>query len=119
MTLNDELDAIVKGQPGVQQAMVMAFDGISVATASRGGDTERDSETVIESANLLRQYIKLFQEDRQANIREFVIRTDTHQYLFKPITDEYFLCVIMDERALFGKIRFDLDRRSPTIASAL
>lgn len=119
MNLNEEIAEMIEGQSGVADAMIMGFDGILVAEAHAGGADARASERVVESSGLLSQYVRLFQEGGAGRVRELLIRTDRYQYLFKPISDEYFLCVVMTLDAVYGKVRFAVERRTDGFLAAL
>lgn len=102
------LQAIVDKIEGAVGALIMGLDGISVARAD-GPDSEIEIDVVAaEYTALIRKSLKSADDVSLGKMRELVVAADRFAFLIMPITEEYFLVLVLGPRGGLGRARFEL-----------
>jgi predicted regulator of Ras-like GTPase activity (Roadblock/LC7/MglB family) len=102
-----ELESLCAEVPGCQGAVVMSFDGISVAQHACGSDL--DMETIlIELSGALRQTMQALSGEAGDDLQEVVITSKQKCLLVRLLRDEYFVALFLAPESLVGKGRYAL-----------
>ncbi len=102
-----ELESLCASVPGCQGAVVMSFDGISVAQHTCGDDL--DMETIlIELSGPLRQTMEALTTAVGDDLQEVVITSKKKCLLVRLLRDEYFVALFLPPESLVGKGRYAL-----------
>lgn len=120
MNFRESLQRMVDSVPGAVSAMIMGFDGIAIDSFDRGSST-------IDLPSLLIEYSGATQQLRQAAaatpqigaLTELTITRVSGTCLLRPLSDEYFLAVVLGPSALVGKARFMMRMLSPSLIREL
>jgi predicted regulator of Ras-like GTPase activity (Roadblock/LC7/MglB family) len=109
VTFREILAEIVDATPGALAGAIMGCDGIPVEEYHRepgGVDLDMlvvEFQLVVEQA---RKVASALYHDPASGLEELILRTSTHQILFRQIDAEYFLVVVLDPGGILGKARY-------------
>lgn len=107
---SDRLQRIHDRLNGAQAVSLVGKDGILVESHNSVGI---DVDTL--AAELLTQVRAISDDHRELTIgpvRQFAVTTDSHTVMLGALTEEYFLLLVMGDRASIGRARFELRRAS-------
>jgi predicted regulator of Ras-like GTPase activity (Roadblock/LC7/MglB family) len=109
MMFREVLAGIIDGTPGALAGAIMGSDGIPV-DEYRAVQDSLDLDTVaIEFQRVLEQAIKvasaLYGPDG-GELEELVLRTSSHQLLFRQVDDEHFVVIALAPDGMLGKARY-------------
>jgi predicted regulator of Ras-like GTPase activity (Roadblock/LC7/MglB family) len=113
-----ELESLCASVPGCQGAVVMSFDGISVAQHLCKDDL--DVETIlIELSGPIHQTMQALSEAAQDDLQEVVITSKKKCLLVRMLRDEYFVALFLAPEGLMGKGRYALRLHSQPLIKEL
>ena len=120
MSFRESMQKIVESVPGALSAMVMGFDGIAIDSY------EKDAGT-IDLPTLLIEYSGATQQLRRAmdtmpdigHLIEITVRREMNICLLRPLTDEYFMAVVLTPEGLSGKARYMMRVEAPALSKEL
>ena len=106
MGFREQLENIVHGVPGTIACTLMDQDGIVVDSYQVGGtlDVATLLTELAVATGTLRNLAK--EELGTGAVREFAIQGTQLSAILRPITEEYFLAVVMTPQAMDGKLRY-------------
>jgi len=116
MSFETELKVMVTQIKGCEAAVLMGLDGIAVSEV-KGEDSMQEAAT--EYSRLLAEGIKIAQGNSFGPMDELMVTTDKHRFLFRLVSSEYFLGLMLSPQAYLGKGRFYLRRAVPNIQKDL
>lgn len=109
------LRSVIANTTGAVGALIMGLDGICVARAD-GDDKEIDIDVVAaEYTSLLRKALRSTDDVSLGKLRELVVAAGLYSFLIKPITDEYFLVLVLTAPSGLGRARFELRKAQLTL----
>jgi predicted regulator of Ras-like GTPase activity (Roadblock/LC7/MglB family) len=107
MTIQSTLAELLGHIPDAQAASLMGYDGLSVATSSRGAPLPHLETWLTEYAQTLVCLRRAAQEVPSAGApQDVVIQTDAAQVLLRPLHQDYYLAVVQHAHAPQGRARF-------------
>lgn len=119
MNLNDELKGIYEQTSGVLCLMIMGYDGILVSEFKKPGLDLTLEQGVLESINILRDFMKVFLSNDLGKVKDLSIKTNKYCFVFKGLTEEYFFCAAADVDSVIGKLNFYVDKKTLEFSRAL
>lgn len=108
MTFREILEHVVAQTPGALAGAIMGTDGVPVEQYARPGcDLDLDAITIEYGAILeqLRKVSGSLQGDADA-LEEVVLGTRDHQFLFRPVDEDYLFVVALEPLGMLGKARY-------------
>jgi len=102
------LRQIVDSTDGAVGALIMGLDGISVARADAAASDLDIDVVAAEYTALLRKSMRTAEDAALGQMRELVVASDRLAFLITPITEEYFLLLVLEPRGGLGRARFEL-----------
>lgn len=107
MSFRENLQRVLDSVPGAISAMVMGFDGIAIDGVEVPGNT-------LDLPSLLIEYSSATQQLRQVaagtaeigHLREITVVAQGVTCVLRPLTEEYFLAVVLQSGSLSGKARY-------------
>ena len=104
MSFREHMEQIVNGTPGAIAGVVMGFDGIPI-------DSFETSPGVVDTNTLLTEYAAATQQAKRVSemlpesgeVYEVSIASNSVTALFRMLTDEYFIAVILEPGGITGK----------------
>ena len=120
MSFRESLQKVVESVPGALSAMVMGFDGIAI-------DSYEKNTGTIDLPTLLIEYSSATQQLRRAMdtmpdiglLTEITVRREMNTCVLRPLTDEYFMAVVLTPDGLSGKARYLMRVEAPGLAKEL
>ena len=120
MTFREHMQRIVESTPGALACTIMGFDGIAIDTVQVGASE-------VDIPNLLVEYAAAAQQLRRSAAVEAAAGTFIEMHvasgklsaLLRPLTDEYFIAVVLAPNALSGKARYLMRVSAGPIAKEL
>ncbi len=119
MGFREHIQRIVQSTPGAVACTIMGFDGIAIDTFETGSGE-------VDIPNLLVEYAAAAQQLRRAAAQspagafiEMVVTSQRLQAILRPISEEYFLAVVLTPSALSGKARYLMRVAAGPIAKEL
>ena len=117
MTFRESLQHIVDNVPGAVAAMIMGFDGIALESYDRDGGSGIDLPTLLieysGATQTLRRAVETVPEI--GAVTEVAVERSTGTCLLRPLSDEYFMAVIVRPEGLTGKARYLMRTLAPQI----
>ena len=107
MSFRERLEKVVREVPGATSAMIMGFDGLEVDGYHHQGDKEEMAVILIEysaAIQKLRDVEELMPE--VGGLKDLTITRDTGTCLLRPLSEDYFLAMMVGKEGLPGKARF-------------
>jgi predicted regulator of Ras-like GTPase activity (Roadblock/LC7/MglB family) len=118
--LKDHLKRIIESTPGSVGAILMGFDGIAVIQHLAEGCEGRDIESLsMEMSFRFMELRKAAEALDLGGVSDITIKMDGGTILCRVISDEYFVCVLLDDPGHFGKGRWALRSTAPAIKADL
>jgi predicted regulator of Ras-like GTPase activity (Roadblock/LC7/MglB family) len=109
---NEILSRIVDQCPGAVGALIMGYDGIGIDDVVVPG-TDLDLPLVgIEYSNVIKEIRNVSDILRSGALEEVSIKTAQYYMIVRALTEEYFVALVLDRSANFGKGRYLLLRES-------
>jgi predicted regulator of Ras-like GTPase activity (Roadblock/LC7/MglB family) len=116
--LSDHLKRIVAETPGAVGAILMGFDGIAVMQHIAEGFEDWDVESLaMEMSFRFMELRKAAETLDMGGISDITIKMDRGTILCRVLSDEYFVCTLMNDAAHFGKGRWALRSAAPGLIS--
>lgn len=122
MSFRENLQSIVDSVPGAVSATIMGFDGIAIDSYDNpaGGPT-------VDMQTLMVEYSSATQQLRRAagetptlgSLVELAVMREGNTCLLRPLTDEYFMAVVVNPHGLVGKARYMLRMIAPQVLKDL
>ena len=106
----ETLRHIVDRTDGAVGALIMGLDGISVARADADDNTVDIDVVAAEYTALLRKSMRTAEDAALGQMRELVVTSDSLAFLITPITEEYFLLLVLQPHGGLGRARFELKK---------
>lgn len=122
MTFRESLQHLVDNVPGAVSAMIMGFDGIALESYDReGGGGGIDLPTLlIEYSGATQQLRRVVETVPEVGaVTEVAIERSSGTCLLRPLSDEYFMAVIVRPDGLTGKARYLMRMLAPQILQEL
>ena len=105
--LADTLKKVVDDTPGAIGAILMGFDGIAVM--QHVSDPRYDIESVAMEMSFRFMELRCAAETLDiGRLADVTIKTERATLLCRILSDEYFVCVVLEDSAHFGKGRWIL-----------
>lgn len=105
----ERLSKISSRIEGAQALSLVAKDGMPVESFS--SSTELDLETL--AAELIAQARAISDDHRElavGEVQQFSVTTDRYTFLVSAVARDYYLLLVLGERGVYGKARFELRR---------
>ncbi|MBN1962285.1 MAG: tetratricopeptide repeat protein [Deltaproteobacteria bacterium] len=119
MGFREHIQHIVDATPGAVACTIMGFDGIAIDTYQVGG-IEIDLPTLlVEYSSATQQLRHNSTQSFTGPLVEMLIRGELMTTVFRLLTDEYFLAVVLKPSALIGKARYLMRLANGPIAKEL
>lgn len=119
MSFRKTLQHIVESVGGGVGAVIMGYDGISVDEYFATHVPFDLPLLSVEYANLLKEVRKTIDIMQGGRMEEVSFSTEKLLVVARPITDEFFLMLILEQGGNFGKARFLLRRESYNLREPL
>jgi predicted regulator of Ras-like GTPase activity (Roadblock/LC7/MglB family) len=118
--LSDQLKRIVNETPGAVGVILMGFDGIAVMQQMSEAAEGRDLESLaMEMSFRFMELRKAAEALELGPISDITVKAEGGTILCRVLTDEYFVCVLLDDPAHFGKGRWILRSTAESLAEEL
>lgn len=112
------LREVVENTEGAVASVLMGFDGITVDTYHLGDDT--NIETVgMEFSVVLTQIKQAAEMLNIGEARELSVQAENMTTVIRLLNEEYFVAVSLQPGGNYGKARFQLRMKSPTLLQDL
>jgi hypothetical protein len=95
---------------GVVAVSLVAKDGIPVESVGKDGDGLDLEMLSAELMSQVRTVAQNHQELAVGQVRQFSVTTDRFVMMVGAITEDYYLLIVLDPGASFGRARFELRR---------
>lgn len=120
MNFRESLQKVVDSVPGALSAMIMGFDGIAI-------DLYEKQAGMIDLPTLLIEYSSATQQLRQVietmpdigDLIELTVRRENNTCLLRPLSEEYFIAVVLTPTGLSGKARYMMRIVAPGLTKEL
>ncbi len=117
--MQEILQRIVDRTPGAQGAILMGFDGIPVLQAE-AAEPKVDIESVaMEFSFRFIELVKAAESLELGKIHDVTIKTDAGVVIARVLTDDYFVCLFVDDPVHLGKGRYVLRVEAVELAGQL
>ena len=116
----DSLTKIVQNTPGAKAAILMGFDGIAVEQFVAEGSEDTDIESMAMEFSF--RFIELrnaAQSLEMGDVSDIALKAEFGTVLVRVLTDEYFVCCLMESAGHFGKGRWMLRSTASALAAEL
>ncbi len=121
MSFRENLQRVVDSVPGALSATIMGFDGIAIDSFIHPSSTATDMQTLLVEYSSATQQLRRAAEstpDLGALVELSVIR-EGNTCLLRPLTEEYFMAVVVAPHGLVGKARYMLRIIAPIMMQDL
>lgn len=120
MSFRDSLQRVVESVPGAISAMIMGFDGIAIESFERESGGVDLPTLLIEYSGATQQLRQAAQQTPQVgHLTELTVSREGGTCVLRPLSDEYFLAVVMGPNAVVGKARFMMRMMAPQLRREL
>lgn len=120
MSFREHIQNIVDNLPGAMAGVVMGFDGIAIDTYEKdtaGLDVSTLLTEYSSTAGQLRKAAKALEQP--GSVTEIAIAAENVVALMRPLSEEFFLGVLLKPNSLTGKARYLMRLGSPKILKEL
>lgn len=118
--LADQLKRIVDETPGAVGVILMGFDGIAVMQHMNEAFGERDLESIaMEMSFRFMELRKAAEALDLGPISDITVKAKSGTILCRVLSDEYFVCALLDDAAHFGKGRWILRSAAASLTEDL
>ena len=119
MSFRETLKGLVENVAGGQGAVMMGYDGIPIDEFIKD-DLSLDVQLLsVEYATLLKEIKRTIDVLKTGDMEEISITTGLARVIVRPVSQEFFVVLVLDREGNFGKGRFLLKRDVPKLAEAL
>jgi predicted regulator of Ras-like GTPase activity (Roadblock/LC7/MglB family) len=119
MSFRETLKGLVVNVAGGQGAVMMGYDGIPIDEFVLG-DASLDVQLLsVEYATLLKEIKRTVELLKIGEMEEISITTGLSRVIVRPVSQEFFVVLVLDREGNFGKGRFLLKREVPKLAEEL
>ena len=119
MAFKEIIKEIVDRADGGIAGLLMDADGIVVESYEKAS-VEVDIQALgVEYINLLQQCRKLCEENKAGKLSELSFITSNYTIIGRPITDDYFLTMVLSTDGNYGKARFLIRQGVPKLKEEL
>jgi predicted regulator of Ras-like GTPase activity (Roadblock/LC7/MglB family) len=116
----ENLQHMVDGLAGGVAGILMGFDGISVDSYTREGESGIDIQTIgMELAHAVGQMRKAAAQLDVGQLHELTLKADKLVVLVCLLSEEYFIACALKPEASFGKARYLMRLLAPRIQAEL
>jgi predicted regulator of Ras-like GTPase activity (Roadblock/LC7/MglB family) len=116
----DSLQRMVDRLAGGVAGILMGFDGISVESYTKDGETSLDIQTIgMELSLAVVQMRKAAAQLEAGPLRELTLKADKLVVLVYLLNDDYFVAYALKPEASFGKARYLMKLLAPQIQAEL
>ncbi|MEW5848489.1 MAG: hypothetical protein AB2A00_06725 [Myxococcota bacterium] len=120
MAFKEHLERAVSEVPGALLCTLMGHDGIAIETYETESSVEREvMNSTVELTGLLNQVRQSTAGLKSGNLKELVVEGHELTAIVRPVTDEYFVALLMEPHGNFGKGRYLLRVISPRLVAEL
>ncbi len=119
MPFRETLQSMVENVGGGIGAIIMGYDGIAIDEHLAQNVHYDMPLLAVEYSNLLKDIKKTVDVLQGGAMEEVSFSTALLRVVTRPITDEFFLMLILEKDGNFGKARFLLRRDAPRFVDAL
>lgn len=109
------LENIVSSCSGGVGAVLMGYDGIGVDQYSVDPDQLDLSLVGIEYSNVTKEIRNASDILQVGLLQEVSIKTENYYIIIHPLTDEYFVALLIDRHGNYGQGRYLLMREAPAL----
>ncbi len=117
--MQEILQRIVDRTPGAQGAILMGFDGIPVLQAEAPSPSVDIEAVAMEFSFRFIELVKAAQALELGSIHDVTIKTDRGVVITRVLTEDYFVCLFVDDPVYLGKGRYVLRVESVGLAQQL
>jgi predicted regulator of Ras-like GTPase activity (Roadblock/LC7/MglB family) len=111
---------LVQSIPGALSSMVMGFDGLALDSYHLGGSTLDITALLTEYSGVALQLRRLGEARPEVGaVNQLVVSTDKLTTLLHPLTEKYFLAVVLTSKGFRGKARYMLRVLTPGVLQEL
>jgi predicted regulator of Ras-like GTPase activity (Roadblock/LC7/MglB family) len=119
MSFRETLKNMVENVEGGQGAVMMGYDGIPIDEYIKS-DISLDVQVLsVEYATLLKEIKRTIDVLRTGEMEEISIATGLSRVIVRPVSQEFFVVLVLDKEGNFGKGRYLLKRDASKLADAL
>jgi predicted regulator of Ras-like GTPase activity (Roadblock/LC7/MglB family) len=118
MSFREHMQRIVDATPGAIASVIMGFDGIAIESFQVGSGDLDVPTLMIEYAAAANQ-LKRSDNPAAGGLSELSVSGPRLSAILRPLTNDYFLAVILQPDALVGKARYLMRQAAPLIAKEL
>ena len=112
---NKILENIVSNCSGGAGAVLMGFDGIGVDQYSVDANRLDLNLVGIEYSNVIKEIRNAADILKVGLLQEVSIKTENYYIIIRPLTDEYFVALLIDRQGNYGQGRYLLMREAPAL----
>jgi len=113
------LREVVDSTDGAVAGLLMGYDGITLENYARGGQAIDVESVGMEYSVVLTQIRQAAEMLDIGTAREITVQTESMTTVIRLINDEYFVAVALKPGGNYGKARFQLRMKAPTLLDAL
>lgn len=106
MSFREHIQRIVETTPGAIACTIMGFDGIAIDTYEVGSGEVDIPNLLVEYSAAAQQLRRAAAQSPAGGIIEMLVTSQGLAAIVRPLTEEYFLAVVMQPNGLSGKARF-------------
>lgn len=116
----EHLEKIVHNTPGAKAAILMGFDGIAVEQCLAEGAEDTDIESLaMEFSFRFIELRKAAESLEMGEVNDISVKAEYGTVLARVLTEEYFVCVLLESAGHFGKGRWLLRSVGNQLAAEL
>ncbi len=119
MPFREILKNLVTGVDGGQGAVIMGYDGIPIDEYIVEGVSLDVQLLSVEYATLLGEIKRTIEVLKTGDMEEISITTGLSRVLVRPVSQDFFIVLVLAEDGNFGKGRYLLKREAPKVAKEL
>jgi predicted regulator of Ras-like GTPase activity (Roadblock/LC7/MglB family) len=119
MGFREHIQRIVQSTPGAVACTIMGFDGIAIDTFEVGTGEVDIPNLLVEYAAAAQQLRRNAAQSPAGGFVEMVVSSQRLSAILRPLTEEYFLGVVLQPNGLTGKARYLMRLASGPIAKEL
>lgn len=106
MGFREHVQHIVEATPGAVACTIMGFDGIAIDTFQIEGEDVDIPTLLVEYSTAAQQLRRNAAQSFAGPFVELMVQGELMSTIVRPLTDEYFLAVVLKPTALVGKARY-------------
>jgi predicted regulator of Ras-like GTPase activity (Roadblock/LC7/MglB family) len=110
MTFRDLIEGMHRKDPSIMGGALAGSDGLAVDEWSAGQAGHDIPALCAEMVHFFRESARISRENGLGGAQEFFLAGDVGQVYVRRVTDDYYLLLVADSRAIPGKCRFILQQ---------